>query len=220
MEGVGTHHATTFDQRIVGQSLVQGRSVLLDRRCPLAPQLSRHATVCETEEVAFQSTIERMNTLIRACEPVAGTHTPLLLESWSCATCLWHAARERDGLITTGITSTRWLRVPDEAAPEGWRWHKRSDAVAGLSTHASSHMSWPRGGKPVCVPVVNTRVRTRYCCQVVIVRQTLDAPLSHTRVWASSDLEANPEVVLTPLSARWDIEVLFGDSKEALGLDQ
>lgn len=43
MEGLGKHHSTTYDQRIVGHSLVQGLYVLLDRTCPLAPQLYRQA---------------------------------------------------------------------------------------------------------------------------------------------------------------------------------
>lgn len=33
MEGQGKHHSITHEQRIVGHHLVQGRSVLLDRRC-------------------------------------------------------------------------------------------------------------------------------------------------------------------------------------------
>jgi hypothetical protein len=62
-------------------------------------------------------------------------------------------------------------------------------------------------------------VRKLYCCQVVIVRHSLQAPLSQTRYWASSDLEANTETLLWHISARWDIEVLFSDGKEELGLD-
>lgn len=154
-------------------------------RVPLAPQLSRQAKVCEAEDVAFQSKIELMETLICEFEPVAGTRTYVLLDSWSCAKSVWHAARERDFLIATGLKSNRWLR----------------------------------GGKPVYVPVVNTRVRTLSCCQVVIVRQTLDAPLSQAQYWAESDVEASTETLLADLAARWDIEVLFADGKEELGLD-
>jgi hypothetical protein len=75
-------------------------------------------------------------------EPVVGTHTPLLLENWSCAAGLQHAARERDGFLTTGLTRTRcWLRAPDESVPEGWRWQQRSEYVVSVSTQASCHMS-------------------------------------------------------------------------------
>lgn len=49
-----------------------------DRRCPLASQRSRQAEVCEAEALAFQSKIEVME----------------MRESCSCATGLWHAARE------------------------------------------------------------------------------------------------------------------------------
>src|SRR6266700_1797970 len=69
MEGLGKHHSTTHDQRIVGHSLVQGLYVLLDRTCPLAPQLYRQAKVCEAEQVPFRSKIEVMETLIREFEP-------------------------------------------------------------------------------------------------------------------------------------------------------
>jgi hypothetical protein len=219
MEGLGKHHSTTYDQRIIGHSLVQGLYVLLDRRCPLAPQLYRQAKVCEVEERAFQSKIELMETLIRTFEPVADTKTHILLDSWYCAKCLWHAARERDFLITTGLKSNRWLRVPDDTTAQGWSWQKLSDYLANLTEQDFVQMCWPRGGKQVSVHVVTTSVRKLYRCQIVIVRHTLSAPLSQARYWASSDLEASTEVLLAHISARWDIEVLFGDSKEELGLD-
>src|SRR5947209_15714087 len=71
----------------------------------------------------------------------------------------------------------------------------------------------------VYVHVLNTRVRKLYRCQVVIVRHSLDEPLSQARYWASSDLQADPETLLVHIAARWDIEVLFGDGKEELGVD-
>jgi hypothetical protein len=219
MEGLGKHHSTTYDQRIVGHSLVQGLYVLLDRKCPLAPQLYRQAKVCEAEEAAFQSKIELMETLIREFEPVAGTKTHILLDSWYGAKCLWHAARERDFLITTGLKSNRWLRVSDETTAQGWRWQKLSDYLASLTEADFVQTCWQRGGKKVYVHVVTTSVRKLYRCQIVIVRQSLDAPLSQARYFASSDLEANTEALLVHISARWDIEVLFGDGKEELGLD-
>ena len=219
MEGLGKHHSTTYDQRIIGHSLVQGLYVLLDRSCPLAPQLYRQAKVCAAEAVPFHSKIALMETLIREVEPVAGTKTHILLDSWYCAKCLWRAARERDFLITTGLKSNRWLRIPDETTPAGWRWQKLSDYLASLTAQDFVQMSWPRGGKKVYVHVLTTSVRKLYRCQIVIVRHSLDAPLSQARYWASSDLDADKETLLTHIAARWDIEVLLGDSKEELGLD-
>jgi hypothetical protein len=219
MEGLGTHHSTTHEQRIVGHSLVAGRSMLLDRRYPLAPQVDRQEKVCESEAVAFQSTIALMETFIRTCEPVVGTRTHMLWDSWSCATCLWRAVRDRAFLITTGLTSTRWLRISDDTAAQGWRWQKLRDDLAGLSEQDGVQTTWPRGGKAVDVHIVTTSVRTLSRCHVVIVCHSPSALLSQARYWDSSDLEAAPSALLVHISARWDSEAIFADGKEELGLD-
>jgi hypothetical protein len=219
MQGLGQHHSTTEGKRIPSHSMVQSLYVLMGQRCPLMPQLYRQQAVCEREGVPFQSKIELMEATIRSFEPVAGTRTHVLLDSWYCAKDLWRAARERGFEITTGLKSNRWLRIEDPTEPRGWRWQRLSDYAASLDKSAYVERKWPRGGKTVYVHVVSTRVRKLYCCQVVIVRQSLDAPLAQTRYWASSDLEADAQTLLAYLAARWDIEVLFGDGKEELGLD-
>ena len=220
MQGLGLHHSTTQDKRVHGHSLVQSLYVLLGRRCPLAPQLYRQQAVCKTEGVSFASKIDLMEATIRTFEPVVGTVTHVLLDTWYSAKCLWRAARERGFLITTGLKSNRWLRIADPSAPHGWRWQQLSDYTAHLGTNDYQRLKWPKGEQEVYVHVATTRVRKLYGCQVVIVRQSLDAPLSQARFWASSDLEADPATLLLHIAARWDIEVLFGDGKEELGLDQ
>jgi hypothetical protein len=127
------HHSTTEEKRVRGQSLVENLYVLLGRRCPLAPQLYRQHVVCEKEGGPFQSKIALMEQTIRTFEPVAGTLTHVLLDSWYSAKCLWRATRERDFLITTGIKSNRWLAVPDPSVPQGWRWQQLSESTAQLT---------------------------------------------------------------------------------------
>ena len=220
MEGLGLHHSTTQDKRVRGHSLVESLYVVRGRRCPLAPQLYRQQKVCEGEGVPFASKIELMETTIRTFEPIAGTVTHVLLDSWYSAKRLWRAAREREFLITTGIKCNRWLAVADPTAPKGWKWQRLSEYTAQLRASDYVELAWPKGEKTVYVHVITTRVRSLYRCQVVIVRQSLDDPVSQARYWASSDLEASPQTLLLHIAARWDIEVLFGDSKEELGLDQ
>jgi DDE superfamily endonuclease len=219
MQGLGKHHSTTHKQRVVGHSLLQGLYLLLGRRCPLAPQLYRQKAVCRAEGVAFQSKIALMEALIRGFEPVPGTLTHVLLDSWYSAKCLWKAARERGFLITTGLKSNRWLRIADKQSPTGWCWQQLSDYASRLGASDYVQLPWPRGGKTVFVHVISTRVRKLYRCQVIIVRQSLDDPLSQARYWASSDLHADAATLLSHLAARWEIEVLFEDGKEELGLD-
>ncbi len=100
-----------------------------------------------------------------------------------------------------------------------YRWQRLSDYTAQLSASSYQRVHWPNSEQEVYVHVVTTRVRKLYQCQVIIVRQSLDAPLAQTRYWASSDLEADLPNLLVHIATRWKIEVLFGDGKEELGLD-
>ncbi len=104
--------------------------------------------------------------------------------------------------------------------PAGWAWQQLSDYTAKLGASDYVPNKWPKSDQEVYVHVLTTRVRKPYRCQVVIVRQSLDAPLSQARYWASSDLHADLPTLLVHLAMRWEIEVLFGDGKEELGVDQ
>src|SRR5215210_3540575 len=221
MEGLGCHYSTTAGRPVVGHSLVQGLYVLCGRRCPLAPRLYRHQAVCAAEGVPFHSKIDLLVDLIGRFTPVAGTQTHVLVDSWYSAKAVWQAARARGFLITSGLKANRSLRVADPAAPSGWRWQALPEYAAGLADAAYTAVTWPTqtGGRTVYVHVVQTRVRKLYRCQVVIVRESLSAPLSQARYWASSDLTADVATLIGHIAARWEIEVMFGDAKAVLGLD-
>src|SRR6266567_64879 len=188
MEGLGLHHSTTEDKRVPGHSLVESLYVLLGRRCPLAPQLYRQRVECLAEGVPFASKIDRMEGIIRTFEPVAGTVTHVLLDTWYSAKRLWRAARERGFLITSGLKSNRGHRVEDPTALNGWSWQRLSDYTAKLRASDYVQIKWPKGDEDVYVHIVTTRVRKLYSCQVVIVGQSLDAPISQARYWARSRL--------------------------------
>lgn len=221
MEGVGRHYSTTAGKPVVGHSLVQGLYVVLGRRCPLAPQLYRQQAVCAAEGVPFHSKIALMVERIRTCDPVPGTRTHVLVDSWYCAKAVWRAARDRHFQITSGLKANRWLRVADPAVPGGWRWQTIAEYAAGLAADDYTACPWPTrdGGRTVYVHAVQTRVRKLYRCQVVVVREALDAPLSQARYWASSDLAADLPTLLGHIATRWEVEIFFADTKDVLGLD-
>jgi SRSO17 transposase len=221
MEGLGKHHSTTYDKRIKGHSLVECLYTVVDRSCPLEPLLYRQKVTAEKEEVPFLSKIDLMLQQIENFIPPAGTETHVLLDSWYSAKKIWKAARKQDFKITTGIKCNRSLRVPCSNDSSGWKWQKLTDYAAALPNSAYQECHWPRNPeRKVWVHVVDTRVKSLYRCKLVVVRQSLDDPISAGRFWASSDLEADAQALLGHISKRWDIEVFFEDMKELLGIDQ
>ena len=191
------------------------------RRCPLAPRLYRQQAVCTAAGVPFRSKIDLMTGTISAFAPLPDTQTHVLVDSWYGAKAVWRAARARGFLITSGHKSNRSLRVPDAGHPRGWRWQRLGEYAAGPTDAAYTAVTWPtqEGGRTVYAHVVQTRVRKLYRCQVVIVREALDAPLSQARYWASTDLTADLPALVGHLAARWQGEVPFADAKDVLGLD-
>ncbi len=110
---------------------------------------------------------------------------------WYSAKRLWRAARSGGSRSPAASRATAGCGSKIRAAPEGWRWQRLSDYTAKLSASDYLQLKWPKSDEDVYVHVVTTRVRKLYSCQVVIVRQSLDAPLSQARYWASSDLQAS-----------------------------
>jgi hypothetical protein len=154
----------------------------------------------------------------------SGTETHVLLDSWYNCKPIWKAARDRKFKITTGIRRNRWLRVSCEVTPDtpkGWKWERLDDYAASLPESAYQQCSRPRNPKEkVWVHVVDTRVRKLYRCKIIIVRKSLNDPLSAARFWVTSDLEADAQTCINVISIRWEIEVFFEDMKELLGIDQ
>lgn len=223
MEGIGQHYSTTAGQVVRGHSLVQSLYVVLGRRCPLAAQLYRQKKRCQAEGVPFTSKVELMAATIRDFEPLADTRTHVLLDAWYSAKVIWKAARERQFHITTGLKGNRLLRIRDKGCRGGWQWLSLDAYAKRLKEEDYQEALWPRqdgSGRTVYVHVIRTQVQHLERVQVILVREKRDGKLTEPRFWASSDLEANVATLLRHLAARWDIEVLFADAKELLGLDQ
>jgi hypothetical protein len=222
MEGLGYHYSTTAAQTVKGHSLVQSLYVLLGRRCPLEPRLYRQKKTCVTEGVCFASKVELMEATIREFEPVADTVTHVLLDAWYSAKRIWKAARERGFEITTGLKGNRLVRIRDKGVRGGWQWSALDAYAKRLSDDDYQEVVWPRqdgSGRTVFVHVVTSTVQKLGRVQLIVVREKRGDKLSEPRFWASSDLKADTQTLVGHLAARWDIEVLFADTKELLGLD-
>jgi hypothetical protein len=224
MGGLGRHYSTSHEISVIGHSLMQSSYILLGRRRPLAPQMYRQPAVCEREGVPFQSKIDMTNATIREFDPVPNTQTHALVDSWFGCKRIWRAAREWGFLITSGLKCnwSLWIADPQAEGGKRWQWQWLDEYAASLSPDQYRKVQWPSQDDPrdVYVHVVRTCIRKLYTCQLVIARYALDRPLKAVRYWASSDLDADRLTLVTHIAARWDVEVLFSNAKDLLGLDQ
>lgn len=219
MQGLGRHHSSTTKRAESGHSLFTGLYVLLGQPCPLAPQLYRQRVTCQAEGVPFQSKVDLAVQTVRTFEPVADTHTHLLVDTWYMCHRLRKATRQRGWDLSGGLKRNRKIRLID---PDGTRrWLKLSAYAATLGPSDFEAVVWPsdQGGRTLYAHRRKTFVRKFGPAQILITRETLEAPPEQWRYWVTSLLDADTQTVIHILSVRWDIEVLFEDGKELLGLD-
>ena len=220
MEGLGRHDASSAKKTVTGHSLFVSLYVLLGRRCPLAPQLYRQKVVCEREKVPFQSKVDLAVEVIATFEPVADTRTHALMDSWYTCRRLWRAALGRGWAITGGLKANRKLRVNDP--DQGRVYRSLAEYTARLTADDFAQVDWPHAdgsSRPVWAHLVPTFVRKLGACQVLIVRERLDQPLTAARSWATSEVAADLASIVGWVAQRWTIEQFIADVKEVFGTD-
>jgi hypothetical protein len=174
------------------------------------------------EGVAFRSKVELMVEMIRDFVPLADTHTHVLLDAWYSAKAIWKTARERGFDITSGLKGNRLVRIRDKGCRGGWQWLSLDAYASRLKDEDYTEVIWPRQdgeGRTVYVYAATKTIQKLGRVQLLIVREKRDGMLTAPRFWASSDMKADAKALIAHVAARWDIEVLFADTKELLGLD-
>jgi hypothetical protein len=219
MKGLGRHYASSEEQVVTGHCLFTGLYVLLGRRCPLQPRLYRQKKVCEQEGVPFQSKIDLLVAEIEQFEPVAGTQTHLLVDSWFHCRRARRAAQKRGWEVSGALKSNRKLRQIDA---DGHRtWLTLDNYAAQLKSDDWQEAIWPsqEGNRPVYVHAVKTWIRKLGPTLLLITCHDRDNPGKSLRYWGSTLIEAEPQPVINHLAVRWNVEVLFEDNKDLLGAD-
>jgi DDE superfamily endonuclease len=219
MKGLGRHYASSEERVMTGHCLFTGLYVLLGRRCPLQPRLYRQKKVCQQEGLPFQSKIDLLVAEIEQFEPVVGTHTHLLIDSWFHCRRVRRAAQKRGWDVSGALKSNRKLRQIDA---DGHRtWLTLADYAAQLKSDDWQEAVWPsqEGNRPVYVHAVKTWIRKLGPTLLLITCHDRDNPGKSIRYWGSTLVEAEPQTVINHLAVRWNVEVLFEDNKDLLGAD-
>ena len=219
MGGLGWHYANSEKRTVAGHCLFTGLYVLLDQRCPLPMQMYRQRAVCEQEGIPFQSKIDMAVQQIETFEPVPGTQTHVLADSWYHCKRVRKAATQRGWHFSGSLRRNRVLRL---IAEDGSReWIKLSDYLARLGPDDWQEVTWPsqQGGRTMQAHLIPTWIRKLGPTLLLVTRQDSDQPLQHARFWGSTQLELDAQALVDVLAVRWEVETFFEYVKDLLGSD-
>jgi len=218
--GLGRHYSSIEKKTVKGHSLFQAVYDVEDYQFPLTPHMYCQKTVCEQMERPFRSKVELSIAMVESFEPLAHTHTHVLVDSWYLNKKLWKVTKARGWDLTGGLKSNRRVRIVDSQGMVSWP--TISEYAASLSSEDFQAVKWPNqaDGQVVYAYLLRTIVKHLGACQVLIVREKQAVPNSTTRFFATSRLKDTLEQVITAVSKRWAVETLFADFKELMGSDQ
>jgi hypothetical protein len=186
MGGLGRHYSNAEKRVVSGHCLLTGLYVLLGQRCPLRPQLYRQKSVCEQEGVRFQSKIDMVVAEIEDFDPVAGTHTHVLVDNWFHCKRVRKAAQQRTWDLSGGLKSNRVMRL---IHADGRReWLKLSAYAEQLDKEDWQVVTWPseKGGQKMYAHLILSWIRKFGPALVLITCHDLEEPLKSVRYWGHS----------------------------------
>jgi hypothetical protein len=219
MGGLGQHYSNTEHRVVSGHCLFTGLYVLLGQRCPLEAQMYRQKSVCQQEGVPFQSKIDMAVHQIEGFEPVAGTHTHVLIDSWYHCKQVRRTARKRDWEVSGGLKSNRVMR---QIKADGSReWFKLSEYAAGLDRGDWQEVVWPsdQGGQKLYAHLAQTWIRKLGPTLILITCHNPNESLKSVRYFGSTVLNLEAQALINILAVRWHIETFFEYDKDLLGSD-
>jgi hypothetical protein len=120
MGGLGWHYSSTDQRSMPGHSLFEGVYVVEGHQYPLSPQMYRQKTVCEREDVPFQSKVDLAEKVIQAFEPLPDTCTHVLVDSWYVNKRIWKAVKGRQWDLTGGLKKNHKLRLTQADGQKTW----------------------------------------------------------------------------------------------------
>ena len=219
MAGLGKHYSNTEKRVVRGHCLFTGLYVLLGQRCPLPAQLYRQQSICEQEGVPFKSKIDMAVAAIKDFEPVADTHTHVLVDSWYHCKRVRKAAQQRGWHLSGGLKNNRKIRLIHE---DGTReWLSLSEYLARLQPEDWEKVLWPseQGGQQVYAHLVRTWIRKLGPALLLITCHDPCHPARSVRFWGSNQLDQDAQALVDVLAIRWEIETFFEYEKDLLGSD-
>ena len=196
-----------------------GLYVLLGQRCPLAPRLYRQERVCAEEGVRFQSKVDMAIAEIESFEPVAETHTHVLVDSWYHCKRVRKSAQKRSWDLSGSLKSNRVMRLID--ADHSREWLSLSAYAKRLKRTDWQQVTWPseQGGQTLYAHLIPTWIRKLGPTLLLITCHDLDQPLKSIRYWGSTVLDLDAQALVDILAIRWQIETFFEYAKDLLGSD-
>ncbi len=205
MGGVDYHRDHTTHQTVLGHVWVTAHLVVMGQSYPLSWKLYRRQVTCEQLGIPFFSKPELAASLLRAFEPLPGTQTYVLTDSWYPSQGLLDLCDERGFYLISAVKSDRKFKVGCHAMQvQQWANSLPRRAFDFVMVNTVCYKVWASLGS----------LSSGHTVKLVVNRI-----VGHRgrRYVVSTDLSLTPHTILSYYLARWEVENFYRAAKQSLG---
>ena len=205
MEGVDYHYSHSEGRTLLGHVWVTGHLVVLGQSYPVNWKLYRRKVTCDALDIPFASKPELAATILQGFEPLPGTQTYVLTDSWYPSQDLLDLCEERGFHLISAVKSDRKFRTSGHNLQvKQWAQALPKQAFDFVTVNTTCYKVWSTTG----------RLSSGHSVKLVVNR------VVGQRKWRyliSTDCSLSSQTTISYYLGRWEVENFYRVAKQSLG---
>jgi SRSO17 transposase len=206
MAGVAKHHShKDHNQLVLGHVWVTGQLVVAGYSYPLDWALYRRQAECEASGVEFISKPALAQAIVRAYEPLPGTQTYVLTDSWYASKELLELCGARGFKFIGAVKSNRKLKTSGHNRQvKQWLDVLPQAALDRVKVKEVRYKLWAAMGQLSCGS-----------CVKLVINRRIGSKKWHFLI--STDVDLSAPTIIGRYLIRWEVENFYRAAKQILG---
>ena len=205
MEGTDYHYSHSAGRTVWGHVWVTAQLVVLGQSYPISWRLYQRRTTCEELGIPFSSKPELARAMVDAFQPLPGTQTYVLTDSWYPSQQLLETCQERGFHLISAVKSDRKFRVANHnLQAKAWAQALPKRVFDFVTVNTAGYKLWSTVG------TLSSGHAARLVINRVIGQQ-------RWRYLISTDCSLTAQTIISHYLARWEVENFYRVAKQSLG---
>jgi SRSO17 transposase len=204
MEGVDYHYSHSVGRTVWGHVWVTAHLVVLGQSYPLAWKLYRRQAMCDALGIPFASKPALAWTILREFEPLPGTQTYVLTDSWYPSQDLLNLCDERGFHLISAVKSDRNKTAGHNLQVKQWAQTLPKRAFDLVTVNTTCYKVWSHTGR------LSSGHRVRLVINRVVGQKSW-------RYLISTDQSLTAQTMISYYLGRWEVENFYRVAKQSLG---
>ncbi len=205
MEGVDYHYSHSTEQTVLSHVWVTGQLVVLGQSYPVGWKLYRRQGMCEALEIPFASKPKLAEMILRQFQPLSGTQTYVLTDSWYPSQDLLNLCQELGFHLISAVKSDRKFKATGHNLQvKQWSQTLPKRAFDLVTVNTTGYKVWSTTG----------RLSSGHHVRLVVNRV-----IGHKqwRYLISTDGSLTSQTIISYYLNRWQVENFYRVAKQSLG---